>query len=251
MERVLLSELTWPEVRALLDGGEVDTAVIAVGATEQHGYHLPLGTDALLAQAIGERLAARLGRALLAPPVGVGRSDHHMAFPGTITLRQDTLARLVGDYVASLARHGFRNVVLVPTHGGNFGPLASILPALREANPGVNLVDYTDVDRFLAVLQAASAAFGVSPEASGAHSGESETSFVLALRPDLVRMERAKAGYLGSSEEVVPIVFARGIAAVNPDGVLGDPRSATAAKGEVYLARIVEDIVQSVQSRLR
>src|SRR5512144_2375166 len=88
---VILAELTWPEVRELLDSGQADTAVIAVGATEQHGPHLPLGTDALLAQAIGERLASRLGRALLAPTVTVGRSEHHLALAGTVSLTQETL----------------------------------------------------------------------------------------------------------------------------------------------------------------
>lgn len=251
MRTVLLSELTWPEVRELLASGQVDTAVVAVGATEQHGPHLPLGTDAILAQAIGERVAKGLGRALLAPPVVVGRSDHHMAFPGSLTMRQETLAAVLDDYVASLKRHGFANMVLLPTHGGNFGPLAQIAAALREAHPEVNIVGYTDLDRLIRALYAASARFDVSAEAAGAHSGESETSMMLALRPDLVHMEKAKLGYVGSQEGLAPAVFARGIGALDPDGVLGDARLATAPKGDVYVRDFANDVLEWVRPLLR
>ncbi|MHB1133429.1 MAG: creatininase family protein [Chloroflexota bacterium] len=251
MTTVILAELTWPEVKELLATRQVDTAVIALGATEQHGHHLPLGTDALLAQALGEEVARRLGRALLAPPLVVGRSEHHLAFPGTITVRQETLAALLEDYVASLERHGFANVVLVPTHGGNFRPLAAIARSLRSAHPRLNFVEYTDLDRFIAMLYAAAAEFGVSPAVAGAHSGELETSLMLALWPDLVRLASARPGYLGPQDNLADTLFARGIGAIDAGGVLGDPRLGTAEKGRVYLERFVADVVAFVRPALK
>lgn len=253
MERVLLEELTWPEVRELITSGQVDTVIIAVGSTEQHGRHLPLATDAILAQVIGEELARRLGKALLAPPIRVGCSEHHMAFPGTISLSAATLGALVGDYVASLSRHGFKNIVVVATHGGNFGPLAQAVHGLRAAYPQVNIVDYTDLNHLMSALAGASAEFGVSAEASGGHAGESETSLMLALRPDLVKMERAVRGYVVAvpDAEVAARVFAEGIGALSADGVLGDARLGKAEKGRVYLERFVEALVEMVQPRLR
>ena len=250
MERVLLSELTWPEVKQSLETGQIDTVVITVGATEQHGHHLPLGTDAILAQWVGEQLARRLGKALLAPPIAVGRSEHHMAFSGTITIRQETLAAILADYVSSLARHGFAKIVLVPTHGGNFRPLSAIAEELRRANPQLKIIDYTDLDDFIAILYGASGEFGVSPEQSGGHSGESETSMILAVRPDLVRMERAKLGYVGPQEGLAPALFAKGVGAINPDGILGDPRPATAEKGRFYLQRLLDRLVEVIVPQL-
>lgn len=253
MNTVKLEELTWPEVRELLASGEVDTVIIAVGSTEQHGRHLPLATDAALAEAIGERLARRLGKALLAPTIRVGCSEHHMAFPGTISVSSDTLAALVSDYVASLARHGFKNIVIVPTHGGNFGPLAAVMNKLQSAHPQVNIVGYTDLGHLMGVLASASATFGVTTEESGGHSGESETSLMLALRPDLVKMERAVRGYVEAlpEAEVAARVFAEGIGALSPDGVLGDARLGTAEKGRVYLERTAEALEQVVRARLK
>src|SRR6058998_3205169 len=110
-----LDTLTWPDVEAELRAGR-DTVVVAFGATEQHGRHLPLATDALLGDHLARRLAERLD-AFVAPTVRVGCSSHHLAFPGTLSVEEETFHRLVGDLVRSLAWAGFRRVVLVPTHG--------------------------------------------------------------------------------------------------------------------------------------
>jgi creatinine amidohydrolase/Fe(II)-dependent formamide hydrolase-like protein len=96
--------------------------VVPFGAVEQHGAHLPLDTDAVLADRLGPLLAERLD-GLCAPTMRIGCSQHHLAFPGTLSLRRETLQRAVHDLIDSLARHGFRRIVLFATHGGNEGPL--------------------------------------------------------------------------------------------------------------------------------
>jgi creatinine amidohydrolase len=104
-------------------------------------------------------------------------------------MRKETLQNVVRDYVDSLARHGFRRIIVVPTHGGNFGPLAEIADDLRRSHSGVKVVLYTDLQRFVEILQAISAKLGVTPEESGAHAGEAEASIVMWARGDMVKRE--------------------------------------------------------------
>src|SRR3990172_8351813 len=113
--------MTWPEVREELSRGRT-TVVVPFGAVEQHGPHLPLGTDAIFGDEIGLAVAERLD-AFLAPTVRVGFSPHHMAFAGTLTVDEETFHAVARSIVRALAGHGFRRIVLLPTHGGNFPPL--------------------------------------------------------------------------------------------------------------------------------
>src|SRR4051794_39032326 len=103
--------MSWPEGRAEQAAGR-DTVVIAFGATEQHGPHMPLATDALLGDHLAGLVAERL-EAFVAPTVRVGCSEHHLEFPGTLSISEETFAGVVGDLVRSLARGGFRRVVLL------------------------------------------------------------------------------------------------------------------------------------------
>lgn len=110
-----LEKMTSPEVRRAIDDGN-DTIVIPFGSLEQHGGHLPIGTDAMLGDEFGRRIADRLG-AFLVPTVRVGCAEHHLAFAGTVTVSKDTLRQIAVEYACGLARHGFRRIVFVPTHG--------------------------------------------------------------------------------------------------------------------------------------
>ncbi len=125
-----LDRMTWPDVKAEMEKG-CRTVIVCFGSHEQHGPHLPLGTDAFLGDSIGEGLAERLD-AFLAPVFRVGCSEHHMGFPGTITLSSETFQKLVGEATQSLSRHGFEEIILIPTHGGNFKPMEN---ALRDMDP--------------------------------------------------------------------------------------------------------------------
>ena len=113
------------------DGGR-DTVVIAFGATEQHGPHMPLAVDALLGDHLAQLVADRL-EAFVAPTVRIGCSSHHLDFPGTLSLEDETFHAIVADVVSSLARGGFARVIILPTHGGNFAPLAAALEKLERS----------------------------------------------------------------------------------------------------------------------
>lgn len=240
---IRMEEMTWPEIREAIDSG-FTTAVVGIGSTEQHGPHLPTMTDARIGDELAYRVALRMGNALQARTVDLGVSEHHLAFGGTVSLRPETLRLVLLDIVDSLARCGFRRIVLIPSHGGNFATVQQVMEESREAAPGVEVVGFADLMALTACLAKLSAEFGVSAEASGAHAGESETSMMLALEPDLVRTDRFTCGYLGPlDEEQFSTIIEKGMTALTANGVLGDPRSATAEKGEVYLQRAVDMLV--------
>src|SRR3990172_9182400 len=186
--------MTWPEVREELSRGRT-TVVVPFGAVEQHGPHLPLGTDAIFGDEIGLAVAERLD-AFLAPTVRVGFSPHHMAFAETLTVDEETFQAVARSIVRALAGHGFRRIVLLPTHGGNFRPLGAAVSRLAPAGGGKG-VTFPDVGVLLNAILPAPPALGVTPAEGGVHAGEWETSMMLALRPELVRMERAEEGYVG------------------------------------------------------
>ena len=235
-----LAQMTSPDIGAAIKKG-YDTVVFAVGSNEQHGPCLPVSTDTLLGDALADAVARRLGKALKAPTVNVGCSEHHMAFPGTITLRKETLQNVIRDYVNSLAQHGFKRIVALPSHGGNFGPLGEIAAELRAGHPGVKVIVYHDLQAFVATLMKTSVKLGVSPEAAGAHAGESEVSMMMHVEGDLVKkgMVSKSKGYMGKfNEEVTRRIFEHGIGALSPIGVLGDARGASDDHGKRY----VEDL---------
>ncbi|MDQ6811231.1 MAG: creatininase family protein [Actinomycetota bacterium] len=238
MTALELDTLAWPQVQAEIEAGR-DTIVLALGATEQHGPHMPLATDALIGDHLARMLADRLD-AFLAPTLRVGCSEHHLGFAGTISLSEETFHAVVGDLVRSLARGGFRTVVLVPTHGGNFGPLATATAKLGDLER-TQVIALTDLGVLFQIAQMGEREFGVPLSEGGLHAGEWETSMMLAIHPDLVHMEDAKAGFTGDLQEALGSLFAAGgVAALSANGAIGDPSSASAEHGQRYWAAAVD-----------
>jgi len=246
---ILLSEMSWVETQKALESG-VNTVVFAVGSNEQHGPHLPTSTDSLIGEVLSYKVAKKLGNALQAPTINVGCSQHHMAFPGTITLKPETLKGLIRDYCVSLAKHGFKNIVILPSHGGNFEAVREEVEELRQSLRDVKIIAYTDLEGLLKFLAEFSAKHGIPPSESGAHAGESETSMVLAIRKDLVNMKRAKEGFVGRFEDKIDLVISQGIKALSQIGVIGDPRKAESEKGEEYLELWAEKMVHYIRGQI-
>lgn len=245
---MLLEEMTWPEVEEAVANGRT-TVVVAVGAVEQHGPHLPLLVDAARGDRLAVAVAERLGDALVAPTIRIGCSEHHMAFSGTISLRRNTLEAICLDYTVSLARHGFRRICFVPSHGGNFAPLAEMLPDLRAAvAPSCTVDAYTDLIGFMELWQRAVG--GIAPDLVGrvgGHADLAETSEMLVIRPDLVREARAEAGHVQPfDEELRDRIFREGFRAVTPNGILGDARGATREIGEACIAAAADGMVAAL-----
>jgi creatinine amidohydrolase len=245
MTAMHLDRLTWAEVKSEIESGR-DTVIVPFGSTEQHGRHMPLGTDAVLGDEFGWALADRLD-AFLAPTVRFGCSEHHLAFAGTISLGDETFKLMVRDVVDSLSRHGFKTILLLPTHGGNFKPMAE---AVAEMDPveNVNVLAFTDLEGLVKTAFKSSNVCGVNPAQSGAHSGEWETSLMLAFRPEQVKMDHAAEGFVGELSEIMAKVF-DGIQNLDENGVLGYPRPATARAGEKYFDEMVEYFYQWVKDQ--
>lgn len=249
-EKVLLEEMSWEEVQEAIQRG-VKTVVFTLGAIEQHGPHLPLGTDNLIADEIGLRIVKKIGNALLAPTIKVGLSDMHMDFPGTIALRKEVLKEVVIDYCESLARHRFKNIVPVVYHGGNFPAVEEeVVNELRDKLKGVNLIVFNDMESYLETFFKTAAKYNISREVAGPHGGESETSMILALHPDLVNMGRARAGFLGDLNQVLSIIFEKGMKALAENGVTGDPTRASREVGETYLEDMANLYTEFIKERL-
>lgn len=242
-----MERLTSPEVGEALGRG-FTTAVFACGAVEQHGPHIALSMDASHGTALAEAVARRLGDALVAPTVRVGCSEHHMGFPGTLSLRKSTFHAVLEDYVRSLAHHGFRRIVILPTHGGNFAPVDEALPALRDAAGAGTVVEAaTDLFGLMEVwTRVAEEEFGLGAGVGG-HADVAEGSIMMALHPERVRPERVEPGLTGTlSRETTERLFAQGMKAVSRNGILGDPTGMNAALGR----RLVEALADRLAERL-
>jgi len=245
MTAIELDTLTWPQVAAEIKAGR-DTVVVALGATEQHGRHMSLATDALIGDHLARIVADRLD-AFLAPTLRVGCSEHHVGFAGTMSLNEETYHGVIGDLVRSLLRGRFRRIVLLPTHGGNFGPLGVAVAKLEKTERS-HVVALTDLGVLFEIAQMGEREFGVPLAEGGLHAGEWETSLMLAIHPELVRMDWAEAGFTGDLQEAVGSMFAGGVASISENGTIGDPSESSAEHGDRYWASVVDLVLEQINA---
>ncbi|MFQ6014283.1 MAG: creatininase family protein [Anaerolineae bacterium] len=242
--KLLTEEMTWPQIKKAIEDGYV-SIIVPIGSIEQHGLHLPTGTDTFIGYNLAVRIAEKLGKALVAPTIRPGCSDHHMNFAGTISISSALLGELVGAYCRSLIQHGFKNILLLPTHGGNFSTVARITPQLDEELPG-RIAGFADLKEFTRVQDAILAPYGITPAQGGAHAGRAETSWMLGYRGDLVDLDRAEAGFLGDFEAEMEKIkpseggFAMRMEQFSAIGVLGDPVGSQAEIGRELLEGMAE-----------
>ena len=234
---LFIERLSWTEIEAALAAGR-RRAIVCAASTEQHGPHLPEATDALLGEAYAGGLADRLGDALVAPIIRPACSEHHMAFPGSLTITPELLMDLIDAYLASLRRHGFERFVLMSSHGGNF-PVLARWERERRAADTVVLSDFHIFDAGFEAIRR----FGRT-DSAGPHAEVLETSMMLHMHPELVHMERAVTGFTGKSS--LDDVLNRGMRSITPNGILGDPVGATAEMGAAVLEAIIHRLRQYV-----
>ncbi|MGI9628908.1 MAG: creatininase family protein [Longimicrobiales bacterium] len=199
-----LPHMTVPEVRDLLT--RTDMVIIPVGALEQHGLHLPIGTDYLNGVERAKLIAQRVD-VLVAPILMPGQSPYHMGFEGTITLSSETLQAVYVEAVQSLIRHGFKRFLLLNAHGGNRATTTFIVDRINQETAGI-AVD-------LGVASAPFMAPGTpGPDGFDRHGGTGETSNSLYLTPELVDLEAAEAATLTMPPHLEAMI---------PDVEAGDP----------------------------
>jgi creatinine amidohydrolase len=232
--KLAMQHMTWREISEARANG-FDTVIIMVGSIEQHGPHLPISTDTMIADDLAVRMADKMGRTLVAPTIRPGCSDHHMAMPGTISFRPSVLYEILRDYCAAMARHGFKKVVLASSHGGNFAPLETFVSSLVREFPQLRIIHYGDLRGYVAWWNEEVRKLGLDTVKAMGHSCLGETSMVLSLRPELVREDCIEPGYTGSFEGLLSRIMRDGIQVVTPNGILGDPTGSTAEIGEALL----------------
>jgi mycofactocin system creatininase family protein len=220
-----LAGLTSPDAGQLAGAGAL--LCVPVGATEQHGPHLPLSTDTDLAVALSARLAESWPGVIVAPPLAYGSSGEHQGFAGTLSIGQEALELTLVELCRS-ASLTFSRVLLVSTHGGNAAPVRRAEQRLRAES--------RDVRAWM-------------PNWRGdAHAGRSETSLQLALAPGRVRLDRAEPGDRRPISELLPLLRASSVRAVSANGVLGDPAGASAAEGDALLRELLDDLQRAVRT---
>ncbi len=243
-ESILIEDMTWPEVEEAMDEGK-RTIVFSVSSIEQHGPHLPLKMDTLAGDELSRRVAVELGDALVAPTVHTGCSSHHMDFPGTITVPTDLFMQLVTAHCRSFDHHGFEHIVIIATHGGNFAPLNAVVPDIaRELD--ADIIPLADLNELMSLMNEGMQAAGVDYEEPVIHAGAAETAIVMAVAPELVREEELRAGFEG--EVPVTRLLSEGFRSITDEGVLGDPREATADAGKAILEKLTEAMVARVEA---
>lgn len=238
-----LYELNWPSVDALPRDLPV---VIPIAALEQHGHHMPVFTDSLLLAEVVRRASEKLAkRVLFTPLMWLGNSEHHLDFPGTMSAAPRVYLDLLRDMVENFLFHNFRRIVLLNGHGGNMIPGQQALFEVRQK--------YRHRQDLL-LLNATYWSLGGKPyevnrdiqQQQMGHACEWETSMMLRIRPDLV----------GDLRQVQEVPFGVGFGAAqrawitkdrSPYGHIGDPRQATADKGETLFEVFSSDVVQLLE----
>lgn len=215
-----LADRTWPEIDA--DQGRHGTLLMPLGSTEQHGPHLPFDTDSRIARAVA--LGAATGRPdlLVASTLPFGASGEHADFPGTLSIGTEVLQLVLVELVRSTG-DAWDRTVFVNGHGGNHTGVTAAVGQLRHEGHRVS-------------------AWSPRIPEGDAHAGRTETSLMLAIKPDAVRLDAAEAGNTEPLATLLPTMTAQGVRAVAPNGVLGDPAGANAEEGHELLAELIADL---------
>lgn len=220
-----LGEQTWTEVSPAT--GRTTILALPIGSCEQHGPHLPLDTDTRIAVALADRLAAAITDVVVVPPLAVTASGEHRGFPGTLSIGAETTELVLVELVRSADWSG--GVVLVNGHGGNATAVRGAVRTLTAE--GRRVLDWW-------------------PHLPGAdaHAGRTETSLMMAIAPELVRLAAAEPGNSATLADLASVLTTSGVIAVSANGVLGDPTGASAAEGAELLDALVADLAARVRS---
>lgn len=240
--------MTSSEVATAITDGAC-TAILPLAAVEQHGPHLPLSMDADHADELAIRVAHELGDALVLPTVRVGYSPHHLGFPGTVSLRAATLEAICADYGANLADSGFSTLVLFSGHIGNYPVMRDFEARLAAKLAPLSVIVFTGSQAILDAWRAAAQPSGHAGRVGG-HADIAETSIMLALHPERVRVDRLAPGYqVRIDDAFLARVLDHGLKAFSPNGILGNPIGATPAIGHACLDAVTGLIADYVRTR--
>ncbi len=230
-----LADATWNDVDEVIaatgrsdDGTLAPVLLIPVGSTEQHGPHLPLSTDTMIAEEIAGRAIHLTDGLMVGPTISVSASGEHARFPGTLSIGNAAMSTVVVELGRSA--DWAAGVVFVNGHGGNHASITRAVDVLNE-----------EARSALAWWPKWPVRQDGGP--ADLHAGRIETSLMLAIDPGLVRLELAEAGPAATIDEL----RANGVKATSPSGVLGDPGGASGKEGEQFIKSFVEDLIHQIE----
>jgi creatinine amidohydrolase len=244
----------WTELERLARQEMV--ALVPLGSMEQHGLHLPFSTDTVIVTELARRVEHHLPNLTLRlPTMWLGHSQHHLAFPGSISLDPRPYADMVKGICQSLVTGGFRRIFLLNGHGGNQVPVPVALRELKselKGTPGLHIAFAS----YWWLGQEAISSVRESPLGGVSHAGEMETSIILALHPERVALDRVRRdGETKGSSYITPkdlqrstkVVMVEDFEEISETGTIGHPDVASADKGEQFLSGIVEALIAFVK----
>ena len=239
---MLLAEMTSPQIEALPRDILV---LIPVASCEQHSLHLPVFTDSLIGQEVARRVHERCPDDVLVLPVQwLGYSQHHIRYAGTVSAVSETHLLIMMDIVASMAEHGFKKILIQNSHGGNRSNISVLLQRLMERYGDRGVEFYTrwawgKPEVLDEIRELGSVGSG--------HAGETETAMIMAIRPDLVQLDRLDADGEREGMKIAGIESYYRFDQRTKHGGVGDPRSATSEKGERLLDASADEIAVQVK----
>jgi creatinine amidohydrolase/Fe(II)-dependent formamide hydrolase-like protein len=225
--------------------------IVPLGATEQHGPHLPLDVDSTIAAAVASAVAERLTSmghgCVVAPVLPFGDSAHHQTFAGSVSLRRGVLVALLHDVCESFLGTSFAWVALVTGHAGNCWAMKEVAGGFADRRV-ISVDDWPAIRA--AIHDVSRCELGLDPEYVGTHAGHFETSIMLHLRPQSVDMSVAERGAIGDPSVLSTRLRDEGMKSVSPIGVIGDPTAATGEAGEKYLEALIAHNTTTIRTRL-
>jgi creatinine amidohydrolase len=253
----IIQEMSWDEVQE--DLKQTRVALIPVGSNEQHGYHMPLGSDTFCADAVARRTAAK-ENAVVVPAIPYGISHSHMSFPGTITLSCKTLFRVVTDVCECLYRHGVDRFILVNGHGHNSPTLQTVMDEFKRNHKAYFFL----IQWWIAGYRLTPGLWTSKPEElPDGHAAEVEAAGMLAINSALVKMGKAEKVLLGTLGESkikfhkstmaalkgypVDLTTVEDFENLSKSGVVGSPLGASKEKGEIVLDKVTDFLADLVR----
>ncbi len=231
MKGYLLEDLFWNDTESLL---QKKVVLIPVGATEEHGHHLPLGTDTIIVSELAKKLAEET-EVIVAPTISYGNSLSLMDWSGTVSLESETIINMLEELMMSLIKHGAKKIIFLNGHGGNTSPI-KITGKRVSSKTGAKIILINWWELIEEKIKEVC-------EKEGLHAGEAETSLMLALRPELVNIKDIK------EDQKIIIKKTKKIHILDkfhikdmPSGTIGDPSLASAKKGKILLKAIIEEV---------
>lgn len=247
MKSLFIEDMNWVDVEYLIKTG-YKNIIVGISSVEQHGPHLPLKTDVIIAEIINTKVAIKIGKTLIGPTIKIGCSENHLAFPGTITLGKHTFQSVIMDYIFSISKHGFQHIIIIPSQQRNYEAMKELHEKYPHKLEDVSIILFGEFGKIKEKQLDIASREKITTVEAGLHAGEIETSIMLNISPGLVKTNRFEEGYKLNGESDMDLPDLRKVSA---NGIIGDSTKSNSRRGELYLNSAVDIIVDNILKQLK